>query len=243
MQGDVLSDLYDDYLSDLANEEAYADEGRQVVGLSDVFLDREGGTATGTGHLLAAVTATGVAQDSTGESTVTRSSESVGASIRMPVTFELTDGRPSSALVETGEGVVARPNPDGYLAAEDAFQELVECLSCIPGAGDFDWDEPTDGEERRLRLASGVISLTFEGSVFDEWTVTARDSGSLDASVSCSFLNDGYSDDEGFEIESHYSLRTDVDVGFARLNPVWGLNEAILGPPDYDWFAAQDPHG
>lgn len=244
LEGDVVADLYDDYTSEVANEESYADEGRQVVGISEVLVDRDGGVATGTAHLLAAVTAAGVVQDTFGDSTVTRWSEAVGASVRIPVTFELDGDQPAALSVEAGEGIVARPAPDDYIAAEDAFQDVIACLQTLPGASDLEWDEPAEDQDsvRTVRLPDGrTLRLTFTGNVFDAWEVVVDLDGSL-GTVGCGNLNDGLSDREGFEIPNHYGLWSDIDIGFVRFNPVWAVNAVVIGPPEVDWLEAQNPH-
>lgn len=246
LSGDVVADLYDDYTSEVANEESYAHEGRQVVGLSEVFVDRRAGEAFGTAHVLAAVTATGVVQDSSGDSTVTRWSEVVGASVRIPVTFELTGATVVSAAAETGEGVASRPAPEDYTGSDDAWHDLVGCLQTLPGAAALQWDEPAEGEagSRTVDVAgAGRLRLIFEGDVQEEWTLSAELDGVTLAIVGCRSLNDGFSDREGFSIPNHYALWTDVAVGFGSRNPVWALNAAVLPVPSYDWFAGQDPHG
>jgi len=243
--GDVVADLYDDYTAEVANEESYADEGRQVVGLSEVLVDRAAGSAFGTAHFLAAVTAAGVVQDATGDTTVARWSEAVGASVRIPVTFDLDGDRAVTVAVETGEGVASRPVPEDYVAAEDAFADLVGCLQALPGADSLEWDEPTqDGDATRTLDVPDVgrLRLAFEGDRYEDWTVHAAVEGSSVGSVACRSRDDGFSDSEGFELPNHYALRTDIDVGFSRHNPTWAINAAVLPPPEPAWHASQDPH-
>ena len=243
--GDVAAHLYDDDTSELANEESYADEGRQVVGLSDVVVDREVGAAFGIAHVLAAVIAAGVVQDPTGDSTVMRWSQAIGASVRIPVTFDLDRDAPTAAAVETGQGVAALPRSDDYTAAEDAFEALLDCLRTLPGASSLEWNEPGErGQESTTIDVAGVgrVRLNFDGDIYEEWTVTAAVEASDVGSVGCQCLHDGFSDREGFELPTHYGVWTDIAVGFSRENPVWAINAAVLPAPVVDWHTIQDPH-
>jgi hypothetical protein len=240
--GDVLAELYDDYTSELANEECYADAGRHVVGLSDTFVDHDGEVVTGTAFVLAHVTAAGVAQDAFGDSTVTRWTNSTGALVRIPVTFTLDDGSPVDVDADTGEGEVVRPHPDEYTAAEDAFQEVVDVLRALPGARDLVWDEPDDDDAvRTLELPFGKARLEFTGDLYEEWELSVSVDGLERGKVSCTYLNDAVGDSEGIVFPGHYALSTDITVGFARANPLWAINAALLDPPVMDWHDLADP--
>lgn len=242
LQGDVFAGFYNDYISEVASEEAYADAGRHVVGLSDLYLDRDEGYATGTAHVLAAVTAAGVVQSSDGDSTVALHAEHIGAHLRIPVTFSLDGGAVVAVNVDEGDVTAHMPGPDTYVDARDAFNDLVNCLTCLPGAYDLKWEDPDTESSVSLTLPTGVLALNFSGTVDDAWEVTAGFAGATQT-VGCRFLNDGFADSEGFELPSHYELWTDVSVGLAGFNPAWGLNAAVLPEPQMDWRDLhQDPH-
>lgn len=243
LSGDVFAELYDDYTSELANEECYADAGRHVVGLGDAFVDRDGEVVTAMAFILAEVVAAGLAQDAFGDSTVTRWTNSVGALVRIPMTFTLDGDSPTDVDVDTGDGDVVRPHPEDYTAAEDAFQEFVDVLRTLPGAAELTWDEPSDDDAvRTLELPSGRVRLEFSGDRYEEWTVQALVGSDDRGRVTCHYLNDAVGDSEGVVFPGHYALSTDVTVGFARENPLWGINAALLDPPVVDWRDLNDPH-
>lgn len=244
LSGDLYEEMSDiGYADEVANQEAHVEQGRQVVGLSDLALDRDAGYLTATVHLLAPVTAVGVVQDAWGDAAVPREVEVWGASVRITATFQLdAGGRPVDVSVDEDEGVVVRPDPAGYLAAEDALMEVLDVLGAIPGMEHFDWPEVFDNPATRsVDLAIGTLTLELAGNAYDQWTLIAAFSG-VESSITCEYLDNGFSDKEGFVFPGHYML-TSSAVDFLSNNPVWTANAMVLGTvtgPQQPWHLSSD---
>lgn len=232
LRGDLFSEMSDiGYAGEVANQEAYADEGRQLVGLSELALDRDAGYLAVTVHLLTTVHALGVVQDAWGDSVVPREIEMEGAAIRIGATFELdTGGRPVAVEMDEGEGLVIRADREPQGDPEDVLAEVLDVMTLIPGMSDFEWpDGLHNGCDTEIELEIGKLRLEISGDVFSDWTLTGR-LGDREASISCTFMNDGFADNEGFVIPGH-CLLTSSESGHLYWNPIFTINLLALQGP------------
>ncbi|MCU1621304.1 MAG: hypothetical protein JWL79_149 [Frankiales bacterium] len=132
--------------------------------------------------------------------------------------------------MDAGEAIAHLPDPEEYEDADDALREVLDLLTFVPGLEGFEWlevFERTPGDvETSVDTQRGTLHLTFTGSVYDAWELTAT-FRQQEIKVVCEFMNDGYSDSEGSEVPSHFRLMSSAE-GHAQRNPAWAINDLIL---------------
>ena len=240
LKGDVEEDLYDgQYEGEFANVGAYADIPRHPVGLNAVEVDRTNGFVTGTMFALANVTAEGVTQDTWGDSTVQEWAEIVAAQVTVTCTFDLEDGEPQSVTIDTDEGTTRRPTTE-FLSPDDAFNEVLDAMTTLPGLSDLEWLEARDGERRlELKVLGAELTVELSGRPSEDWEIQAT-YGGRDVTLACRFLNDGYTDREG-GFPSHFGLSCDVAGPFGN-NPVWAINLLVLANDQWESLQERPDH-
>ncbi len=218
--GEVTSLLYDD-AQEVANQEGTA-ENLQVVGLDDLYLDRSERFVTGTLHVLADVTVTGVVQDVWGDSIVMRQEEAYGTALNVLVTFELDGPSGKSVIVDRGSGDATLPLEAEHLHPPAALRRVLDLLRRLPLAEDVPQDGwPVGQDVASITVLGTEVALRLDGDPTGAWTVTAELDGERVGAVSCH----RYVSSSGPE---DFVLTAEAASTHALFNPFWALNAAVL---------------